>query len=291
MTDNILEAATHAVNRRSFLKNAGGATAALAAMAAAPQLLHAQTPTYTASLDTPAEIFTAALIAEDLAITFYYNGLRGRVIQDANLAGPGGSAHIITPSGSESNVAYLRAALSEEVAHAKLFRSLLYGSSAPSTKDPVQTFYFPTGTFDTLTPFINMLQTLEQAFIAAYMCAIREFSALAAAGKPATVNGVTYQVGDFIYFAYVSASILGIESEHRALGRAISPTLIPANDYNYEAANNIVSVYNGPRSAAGALMPFLSAGSGKVAYSYQAAYSGAPAEDYPNIQLGIPSEI
>ena len=37
--------------------------------------------------DTAQEIFTAALIAEDLASTFYYNGLIGKVIMDPNLAG------------------------------------------------------------------------------------------------------------------------------------------------------------------------------------------------------------
>src|SRR5262249_54954114 len=41
--------------------------------------------------DDPNAIFTAALIAEDLATTFYYNGLIGGVIQDSKLAGAGGS--------------------------------------------------------------------------------------------------------------------------------------------------------------------------------------------------------
>jgi hypothetical protein len=79
------------VNRRSFLKNAGTATAAAAAMGmASPKTLFAASGSAVpASPDTPTEIFTAALVAEDLAITFYYNGLVGKVIQDPNLAGPG----------------------------------------------------------------------------------------------------------------------------------------------------------------------------------------------------------
>ena len=164
-----------ALKRRSFLKNAGGAAAALAGVAAVPGLARAQSSSYTPSPDSPADIFTAALIAEDVATVFYYQGLRGGVIQDPNLAGPGGSFNHIT-TGSAGNVAYLRAALTEEIQHAKLFRGLLYGPKAMGDVDPVQTIYFPTGTFDTLTPFINMLQTLEQIFISAYMVAVREFS-------------------------------------------------------------------------------------------------------------------
>jgi hypothetical protein len=41
--------------------------------------------------DTAQQIFTAALIAEDLATTMYYNSLVGGVIEDPNLAGPSGT--------------------------------------------------------------------------------------------------------------------------------------------------------------------------------------------------------
>ena len=64
-------------------------------------------------IDTAQEIFTAALIAEDLATTFYYNGLVGPVIQDPSLAGPGGSATTVLTTNSD-DVGYLRAALSGE---------------------------------------------------------------------------------------------------------------------------------------------------------------------------------
>src|SRR6202035_2136336 len=103
------------------------------------------------SMDTVKEIFTAALIAEDLATTFYYNGLVGPVIEDVNLAGPGGTATNVQPSGNAGNVNYLQAALTQEISHADLFRSLL-GISGPGA-DPAQTFYFPSGTFDTLPAF------------------------------------------------------------------------------------------------------------------------------------------
>ena len=146
------------VNRRNFMQRTG--MAGIAAVTA-PLLTGAFTPLparadekessaekaqeAAQAKDTVAEIATAALIAEDLATTFYYNGLVGGVIQDPALAGPGGSATNIT-SGDAGNVGYIRAALEEEISHAKLLRSLLQIPSA--TADPVQTFYFPAGTFD-----------------------------------------------------------------------------------------------------------------------------------------------
>ncbi|HET9087298.1 MAG TPA: hypothetical protein VFN53_07240 [Acidobacteriaceae bacterium] len=48
--------------------------------------------------------------------------------------------------------------------------------TAASANDPVQAFYFPTGTFDSLTNFFPVLIALETAFVAAYMTAVQEFS-------------------------------------------------------------------------------------------------------------------
>ena len=264
------------VNRRSFLRKAGGAAAAMAGLSVMPPPASAQSTTsYTPSPDTPEEIFTTMLIAEDLATVFYYQGLSGPVIQDPNLAGPGGSYNHIT-TGSAISVDNLRGAFTEDITHAKLFRSMLYGSAALGDADPVQTFYFPTGTFDTLEPFVRTLEELKQILISAYMCVVREFTALAVAGHSYVVNGVTYQVRDFIYFAYLASSMLGVEAEHRALGRVIDPTLIPdlipANNYNYEAQNDIVWVTNrGARAAAAKVAPFTKPGSGLVAYTLQDA--------------------
>ena len=265
------------VNRRSFLKNAGATTAAVAAIGiVAPKALFAEdlcNPTM--SPDTPGEIFTAALVAEDLASTFYYNGLIGGVIQDPNLAGPGGTATNISSSGSESNVFYIRAALSEEIVHANLFRSLLGIKSVE--KDPYQTFYFPSSAFETLN-----------AFIAAYLAAVQEFSLLAAQGKPLTYGGVKYQPSDFAEYAKIAASILGVESEHRALGRAIVPTILPANELNYEQRYSVDSVFNGPHSAVKALLPFLAPGSGLSPYSLTEALDNAKTVSTPTTG-GLPS--
>ena len=149
MKIDVLEIAKKNFDRRKFLRAGGIAGIGVAATTlvggTTTSLAQGLTPQSSSggvqdpvTKDTPAEIFTAALIAEDLATTFYYNGLVGPVIQDPNLAGPGGTATHVTASGNFGNVDYLRAALSEEIAHADLFRALL-GFSGPA-QDPVQTF-------------------------------------------------------------------------------------------------------------------------------------------------------
>ncbi len=140
--DNALEIVKKSLDRRKFLKASGMAGMGVAAttlIAGSATTLLAQSSGSGSvqdpvTKDTPTEIFTAALIAEDLATTFYYNGLVGPVIQDPNLAGPGGTATHVTSAGNLGNVDYLRAALAEEIAHANLFRAIL-GISAPG-KDP-----------------------------------------------------------------------------------------------------------------------------------------------------------
>jgi len=283
-------------NRRSFLTKAGGFMgigAAAALISAAPMAAKAAWPRTeddhdtderdNKSGDTAQEIFTAALIAEDLATTFYYNGLTGAVIEDPNLAGTGGTATSIASNGNLGNVEYIQAALSEEIMHADLLRSLIGSTSA--LNDPVQTFYLPTGVFDTLAPFLATLDALENAFIGAYLNAAIEFAQMAADTKAGVAHqldarGKRYTSSNLEYFAQVSAAIMGVESEHRVLGRVISNTN-PANQFCYEQTDGLTSVYNGKQSAVVALTPFLQAGSGKTAYSLQAALQGAGAVSVP----------
>jgi hypothetical protein len=236
--------------------------------------------------DTAQEIFTAALIAEGLATTMYYHSLVGGVIQDPNLAGAGGS---LSNPASLANVGYLQGALSEEIAHANLLRELTGGTSAG--KDPVQTFYFPNGTFDTLANFLPILLALENAFVGAYLTAVHEFSLMAAKVEPyeheqRDAAGNPYRRHDLAYFSQVAASIMGVESEHRALARAlpaISPgnmafagiDVFPADNLNYEQTDGLKSVYKGANSAVVALSPFITPGAGKMAFSYATALSGA----------------
>lgn len=257
---------TARLNRRRFLSQAGLFGVGVGAAATGLVLgsttpLHAES--YNESKDTVKEIFTAALIAEDLATTFYYNALVGKVIQDPNLSGPGGTATHVTSKGNLGNVYYVRAALTEEISHADLLRSLL--GIADAAKDPVQQFYFPSGSFDTLGAFTGLLNALENAFIAAYMTAIQELAGKAALAKQSTQwrdsDGTKYTPPQLEYFAKVAASIMGIECEHRVLGRVISNSN-PANNLNYESTDGLDAVYNGAKSAVVALTPFLTPSTG-----------------------------
>ena len=291
------------LERRSFLRQTAFAAAGLAGstlLGGVPLLGqergfgddHARGDKHDNPADTAQEIFTAALVAEGLATTMYYNSLVGGVIQDPNLAGPGGS---LGNPASLANVGYLEGALSEEIAHANLLRELTGGTSAE--KDPVQTFYFPAGTFDTLANFLPILLALENAFIGAYLTAVHEFSLMAAKVEPyeheqKDADGKPYGRDDLAYFSQVAAAIMGVESEHRTLARAlpaISPgnttfagiDVFPADNLNYEQTDGLKTVYNGGNSAVAALTPFITPGAGKVAFSYATAISGSGGVSVP----------
>ncbi|MGD0627870.1 MAG: twin-arginine translocation signal domain-containing protein [Terracidiphilus sp.] len=275
-----------AMNRRRFLTGLGAAGAvagtAVVTGCGSSSMASAQA---TSTTDTAQQIFTAALIAEDLAITMYYNALVGGVIQDPNLSGTGGSATNVTANGSVANVGYLRGALAEEISHASLLRTQLNLSA--STDDPVQTFYFPTGTFDNLTNFFPIIIALETAFIAAYMTAVEEFALMLGNVSPYSstqmnASGVAYTPANLAAFAKISAAILGVEAEHRTLARAIPPpptfngtTILPSDDVCYESTDTLQTVYNGMNSAAAALAPFLSNSAGTTPYTLQPALAGA----------------
>ena len=266
--------ANKALNRRGFLKGTGIAglgiaSATLIGGSLSPLLgevkggLNLSGSGATTIHDTPTDIFTAALVAEDLATTFYYNGLVGPVIQDPNLAGPGGTANNPNPTDSNpGNVAYLQAALSEEIDHADLMRSLL--GLANYERDPYQTFYFPKGTFDSLGPFLALLDALENAFIGAYLTAAQEFAILSSNGSATGLPPSTLQ-----YFAKVAASICSVEAEHRVLGRVIG-NMNPANQKAYEQTDGLTSLAHGPNSAVDALTSFLTPSTGP-AYSFRQA--------------------
>ena len=278
---NLIEPVGGSLPRRSFVTRAGifGLSAAAAAFLPGTPV-RAELSDFddadNLSGDTAQEIFTAALIAEDLASTFYYNGLTGPVITDPNLAGPGGSATNVT-SGDAGNVGYFRAALGEEITHANLLRTLIGKTS--STTDPVQTFYLPASAFQTIGGFTSLLDALENAFIGAYLTATIEFAQMAVDAKgfghrQRDSFGKPYQTTDLEYFAQVAASIMGVESEHRVLGRDVSG-MIPANNRNYELQDGLTSVFNGKKSAVVALTPFLEPGPGLTAYSLQDALTNA----------------
>lgn len=259
-----------ALGRRAFFKQVGMAGIGAAAITAAggglttlsAESKHDDDDDNHAPADTAQQIFTAALIAEDLATTFYYNGLTGPVIQDPALAGPGGSALNVLTSNAD-RVGYLRAALSEEITHADLLRSLIGGSSFST--DPFQTFFFPAGSFDNLSTFLAVLDALENAFIGAYLAALQEFGSMAARVEPfdrkqLDASGRPLSKAQLVFFAKVAASIMGVEAEHRTLGRDIGD-VIPANNLCFEQTDGIQTVFNGPHSAVAALTPFVTPGS------------------------------
>jgi hypothetical protein len=254
------------LERRSFLRQAGlmGLAAAATGITFNAKPALAESAQEAAqeraqARDTVKEIFTAALIAEDLATTFYYNALVGSVIQDPNLAGPGGSAKDVGSGGNVGNVNYIQAALTQEIEHANLFRSLLGIEKA--AMDPVQTFYFPSAAFASIGAFTGLLDALENAFIGAYLNAIQEFSAKSARAREREDRHEGYTAEQLDYFAKVAAAILGVEAEHRVLGRVISNSN-PANNLAYEQTDGLNAVYNGPKSAVAALTPFLSPSTG-----------------------------
>lgn len=312
------------LNRRSFMTGTamfglGAATTAIINGCGGSSSMM-KTVSAAASTDTAANILTAALIAESLAITTYYTALSTQaVITDPNLAGSGGSATSVAANGNAINVAYLQGALLEEVAHAQLLRSLLglptNGSGDAGAGVP-QTFYYPNGTFSSLSGFMPILLALETAFVGAYMTAVEEFASMAAGynnfsatqANPAS-SGQNLTQADLILYAKVAASIMGVESEHRALVRAIpavtlaSPmyaniNVIPANNLNYEGDASltglITSVSGDSNStAAGALAPFITAGTNPFSVpsvAAQASFSSVvTASVAANVTGSIPS--
>ena len=134
------------------------------------------------------DILIAAEIAEALAVTTYMNIING--------------APFFTrlPDTSQN---YLTAALQEEMSHYLLEESVT-GKGTPFT-----TFYYPPGMFKNAQTTLNTLTTLEDAFIAAYLVGVRNFST-----RDLRVT---------------AARIMGIESDHRTLARDIGGDIDPVD--------------------------------------------------------------
>jgi hypothetical protein len=128
------------------------------------------------------EILIAAEIAEALAVTTYTN-----IINTAPFF-----AHL-----ASDDQGYLRAAREEEMSHYLLEEGV---TGKPS---PFATFYYPPKMFADAQTTLNVLVTLEDAFIAAYLVGVRDFS---------TAD-----------LRVTAARIMGIESDHRTLARVVAP--------------------------------------------------------------------
>ena len=171
--------------------HAAHTTGQVATGAAAPEFYNSSSRQTVASAVT---ILTVARTAEQLAVTFYSNG-----IANADKLGLSGN-----------DLENIKAALVEEQIHQQFF-------AANGGQSLADTFSFPHGpqTFSDLKTFIATQQELEGVFDSAFLAAIREFAQL---GRPD--------------LAQIAGQIATVEAEHRALGRQIGG-LIPADNWAF----------------------------------------------------------
>ncbi len=173
-----------ASTRKGFLKGAAMAGAGATTLGALAPAVALAKPHKAHRVLTQVDlaILGAAQVAEALAVTTYTN-----IINTApffkNLA--------------TDDQGYLKAAVQEEMSHYLLEESL--------TKKPAAftSFYYPPKMFSDAQTTLNILVTLEDAFIAAYLIGVRDFS----------TNDLRV----------TAARIMGIESDHRTLARVVAP--------------------------------------------------------------------
>jgi hypothetical protein len=128
------------------------------------------------------EILVAAEIAEALAVTTYSNIIN--------------TSPFFTRLPNDDQ-GYLAGALQEEMSH------YLLEKQTTNHPTPFTTFYYPFNMFADAQTTLNTLVSLEDAFIAAYLVGVRNFS--------------TSQL------RVTAARIMGIESDHRTLARVLGP--------------------------------------------------------------------
>jgi hypothetical protein len=188
------------VDRRSFLRATGAGTVGLASaaalgsgllgsrLAAAP--LTADRDDHDKDKDKDdhkkltkgdIDILVAAEIAEALAVTTYTGIIDSTFFK-----------HL-----ESDDQGYLEAARQEEMSH------YLLEQSASGQSSPFMTFYYPPKMFTDAQTTLNVLVSLEDAFIAAYLVGVRQFS---------TPD-----------LRVTAARIMGIESDHRTLARVVGP--------------------------------------------------------------------
>jgi hypothetical protein len=178
-------------------------------------------------------ILVAAEIAEALAVTTYTNII--------NLAP-------FFPNIPDDDQGYLEAARQEEMAH------YLLEQSVTNEPTPFTRFFYPAKMFEDSQTTLNVLVTLEDAFIAAYLVGVRDFT---------TAD-----------LRVTAARIMGIESDHRTLARVVGgdvaaknggpiaaitglqgipESIAPPNNNEYERTQEWTSI----DQAVAALLPFV----------------------------------
>src|ERR1700678_2960868 len=186
------------ISRRSFFKRAtiAGATGAVA-MSGLVTLASAldresNAPAEDSNIKSKGlkkpdrDILVAAEIAEALAVTTYTNII--------NIA----PFFTRLPTDDQG---YLIGARQEEMSH------YLLEQSVTDQFTPFSSFYYPVNMFADAQTTLNTLVTLEDAFIAAYLVGVRDFS--------------TPQL------RVTAARIMGIESDHRTLARVLAGDVSP----------------------------------------------------------------
>lgn len=185
-------------SRRSFLRKASVAGAAAAGFSglltlAAPRALGSRAldrddddrdrgdDDHDDAKDRDHAILIAAEIAEALAVTTYTN-----IIDSSPFFAR-------LPSDDQG---YLVAARQEEMSH------YLLEKSVTGDPTPFNSFFYPPNMFQDAQTTLNVLVTLEDAFIAAYLVGVRNFS-----------------TSDL---RVTAARIMGIESDHRTLARVLA---------------------------------------------------------------------
>jgi hypothetical protein len=194
-------------DRRQFLRRTAATGAGVLVSASALDVL---IPSFAAAksggvTSGDVTIVGAAQIAEALAVTTYTN--------------------IINHSPffkrlPEDDQGYLKAARQEEMSHYALEMSV---TGKPS---PFTTFYYPPKMFSDAQTTLDVLVTLEDAFIAAYLIGVRDFS--------------TPEL------RVLAARIMGIESDHRTLARVLAGDVSPKDG---GPIRNITGVQGKPESA------------------------------------------
>jgi len=174
----MIETTDGGVTRASLLRGAGAAGVGLALGG-----LVDVAPSFASGVTRgDVDILIAAEIAEALAVTTYTNIIR--------------RAPFFQRLESDDQ-GYLKAARQEEMSHYVLEKSVT-GKPSPFTR-----FFYPHGMFRHAQTTLNTLVTLEDAFIAAYLVGVRNFS-----NSDLRVT---------------AARIMGIESDHRTLARVVGP--------------------------------------------------------------------
>jgi Ferritin-like domain len=196
---------TGGVDRRQFLGRAGVTGAGVLLGGGA---LGALAPSFASAAKSGGgvtardlEILGAAQLAEALAVTTYTNIIN--------------TSPFFSRLESDDQ-GYLKAAREEEMSHYLLEESVTRKPPAANV------FYYPPKMFSDAQTTLNVLVTLEDAFIAAYLVGVRDFS---------TPN-----------LRVTAARIMGIESDHRTLARVVAPGVSSVDGGPIESVTGIQGV-------------------------------------------------